>query len=424
MRILGVDELAWDKLPEKNRRVFLRVDFNVPMKAGKIQDDFRIRQTLPTIQKLRDRKCTVVMGAHLGRPQKKTEGDRKTLSLMPIAEHLAGLVNEEVIFSHELCGSGVRKLVMDARTGPKLILLENLRFDAREEANQDGFAEKLFEDKDVYINDAFGACHRAHASIHALPLRARWRAMGELLKRETEVLHRVLHSPKDPQMAVLGGAKIEDKILVIEALMKSCSTMCFGGKMGQIFLAARGVSIGANDIAKESIQVAKRLMADAKASRVRFLFPVDGVAAENYHSTESSVVKLGEGHSVDSSLQIFDVGPQTIENWKQVLSEAKSVIWNGPLGVFENPAFANGTLNLVDFLKAERSQIESIVGGGETVSAVGRRGAMDDLFHVSTGGGAMLEYLEGKTLPGLEALQLREREINDIQEGRFLSNAS
>lgn len=422
MRILSIDDIPWDKFPvERKKRVFCRVDYNVPLKNGKVLDDYRIKQSLPTLKRLKEIGCVTILGAHLGRPQKVSEQKRKDeLSLLPIAEHLAELLGQEVVFCEDVVGSGVRKLVQDGRPG-SFVMIENLRFDAREEKDDAVFAEKLFENADVFINDAFGACHRAHASIHAVAKVAKFRAMGYLLKKEYESLHSVLEKPTPPQVAILGGAKLEDKIKVIEKLMKTSSAICLGGRMGLAFLAAEGISLGASQFDKESIQTAKRLMADAKKQSVQLLYPVDGKTGESLDAGSAETVDLSGGKSISEEKMVLDIGPQTLLHWRKVLDRAKSVIWNGPMGVFENPCFAEGTLQLVDYLVEKSGSIQTVAGGGETVAAVTQRGALEKLFHVSTGGGAMLEFLEGRELPGLEILKLREREIEEIREARLAS---
>lgn len=421
MRALRLEELPWEKFDSKKRRVFCRVDFNVPIQKGQILDDYRIRQSLPTIRALLEKQAIVVLGSHLGRPQKLSEGERKQkLSLLPVAEKLAELLGEEIWFSEESTGSGVRRLVQDAKPGKNVILLENLRFYPGEEQNEAVFAEKLFENCDIYINDAFGACHRAHASIHRVAERTICRAMGNLLAKEYEVLTDVLHSPQEPQAAILGGAKIEDKILVIEQLLKTCRKVFVGGRMGLSFLAAKGYETGATQFDEAAIQTAKRLLAQAKAKKVEFFFPVDGRLGRSLEDTDSQVLPLGEGRRVPGDLMILDIGPKTLAAWTRELESMKSVIWNGPMGVFENPVFAEGTLGLVDVLVERRESLQSVAGGGETVAAITQRGALEQLHHVSTGGGAMLEFLEGKNLPGLEVLKLREREISEIA-GRLAS---
>lgn len=417
MKILRVDEILWNKIEERARRVFVRVDFNVPIEGGKIVDDYRIKQAIPTIKYLLDQSCIVVLASHLGRPKGNDEGSRKKYTLLPVAERLAELMNHEVIFSEETVGDGVRKLVLDARGGKSIVLLENLRFDPREEANDKDFAEELFKYTDIYVNDAFGASHRAHASIEAVTHFAKIKAAGFLLSKEWEVLNQVLHHPVKPQMAVLGGAKIADKILVIENLLQRSSALFFGGRMAQTFMASQGYDLGGSSIEEESIPTAKRIVAEARRLNVPLYFPIDGRAGKAKDSAESKVVEVLKTKAISKDLALFDIGPKTLETWSQELSRAKSIIWNGPLGVFENPEFAKGTLSLVDFLVNVKDKIPAVVGGGETVSAVTERGALEKLSHVSTGGGAMLEFLEGKELPGFESLKLRDREVEAMSAG-------
>jgi phosphoglycerate kinase len=415
MKPLRIDEIPWDKIPEKKRKVFVRVDYNVPLEGEKVLDDYRIRQSLPTIRYLLEQKAVVVLASHLGRPEKLSHEKRKSLSLLPIAERLAELLDHDVLFSEEVTGSGIRKLIIDGRGGKTIILRENLRFDSGEEKNDPVFAQKLFEECEVYVDDAFGAAHRAHASIHAVAQLARIKSMGLLLAREWEVLNSVLYEPVKPQVAVMGGAKIEDKIQIIEKLMPQCSDLFFGGRMGLIFLAAQDMDVGQSNIDKNSIQVAKRVMADAKSKGVRLHFPTDGRAAANRDQEQAELVKLGRDQRLPAGLSVFDVGPATIEAWRPFLSKAKTVVWNGPMGVFEKKPFSEGTYAMVDFLVEHRETIRAVTGGGETVAAIGNRDALSQLFHVSTGGGAMLEFLEGQELPGFEVLKLREREVQGIQ---------
>lgn len=423
MRLLTLDELPWDLMPELERRAFVRVDFNVPMRDGVVVDDFRIRQAVPTIEYLLEQKCIVVLAAHFGRPLKDKEAKKEKYSLLPIAEKLAEIMDHEVVFSEDTTGSAVEKLIYDARPGKSIILLENVRFFEGEEKNDSDFAEKLFGVCDFYVNDAFGGCHRSHASIDAVARLTQKRAMGRLLQKEWESLNQALHHPLKPQVAVLGGAKIADKIQVIKNLMDKCSAICVGGRMGQTFLAAKGAELGLSSVETDAFPLARRLIAEAKNRGIKMYFPVDGRAAEKIDATEAQVVEID---AVPPDLGLFDIGPKTLESWKEVLETAQSVIWNGPLGVFENPAFAEGTLSLVDYLVANKDRIQTVAGGGETVAAITQRGALKTLHHVSTGGGAMLEFLEGKKLPGFEALELRDREIEalSVRQGEPLEEIS
>ncbi len=414
MKILRVDELPWARIDENHRRVFVRVDFNVPMKDGVVLDDFRIRQAIPTIEYLLKQNCIVILASHWGRPKGSEEEKRKKFTLLPVAEKLAEIMDREVLFSEDCIGDGVRKLVTDGRGGKTIILLENLRLDEREEANDSDFAEKLFAHADLYVNDAFGASHRAHASIEAITHFAKTKGMGFLLGKEWEALNQALHHPIQPQMAILGGSKISDKILVIKNMMLKSKDIFVGGRMAQTFLASQGYQLGGSSIEEDALPIARRLLAEAKHLGVNFHFPVDGRAGTDIQTDKGTIVKIHEKQPVAKELAIFDIGPQTLENWTATLKKAKSVIWNGPLGVFENPAFAKGTLGLVDFLVSVKDTIPTIAGGGETVAAITQQNALTTLFHVSTGGGAMLEFLEGKELPGFEALKLRDREVEAL----------
>lgn len=411
MRILRVDEIQWSTIPEDQRRVFVRVDFNVPIKSGQILDDYRIKQAIPTIKYLLDQKCWVVLASHLGRPKGNDDDSRKKFSLLPVAERLAQLMDQEVLLSDELYGDGVRKLMQDGRGGKTLILLENIRFDPREEKNDSEFAELIFRHCKLYVNDAFGASHRAHASIEAITHLAKVKAAGFLLAKEWDVLNEILHQPKTPQYAVLGGSKIADKIQVIKNLMLKSKKLFIGGRMAQTFLAAQGYELGSSSIEEESLPLARRLLTEARSLGVEMYFPVDGRVGSGIDATEADIVSIQKDKPLPKTVGLFDIGPKTIEIWTQALMSAKSVVWNGPMGVFENPVFASGTLALVDYFVSVRGQTQTTAGGGETVSAITQRGALESLYHVSTGGGAMLEFIEGKALPGFESLKLRDREL-------------
>ncbi len=416
MRILRVDDIKWDSIAERERRVFLRVDFNVPFKkeadgTRSISDDYRIRQALPTIRYLLSQNAVVIVASHLGRPKADDPNSRTKFSLLPVAERLAVLLEQEVLLADDHFGDGVERLLKDSRPGKGVVMLENLRFDPQEEENSSEFAQKILNGASVYINDAFGASHRAHASIEAISHFAKHKAAGFLLSKEWDVLNQVLHEPIHPQFAVIGGSKIADKIQVIKNLMLKSKKLFVGGRMAQTFLAAQGYNLGASSIETESLSLARRLLGEARSLKVEMILPVDGRAASSIDAQEAQVVTLDSQKALSKDLALFDVGPETLERWKLEMLNAKSIVWNGPLGVFENPTFSHGTLSLVDFLVSVKDQIPAICGGGETVSAITQQGALEKLFHVSTGGGAMLEFLEGKALPGFEALKLRERDL-------------
>lgn len=411
MKILRVDEIKWELIKEQKPVAFVRVDFNVPIKSGKVVDDFRIRQAIPTLEYLLNQKCVLILASHLGRPKGGDEESRKKTSMLPVAERLSELMNQEVILSEDHYGDAVRKLVLEAKPGKSIILLENIRWDEREEKNDPEFAEELFAQAHIYVNDAFGASHRAHASIEAITHFAKLKAMGFLLSKEWEALNQVLHHPVQPQYAVLGGAKIADKIQVIKNLLLRSKKLFVGGRMGLTFLAAQGYALGKTSIEEESLPTARRLLTEAKTQGVEMYFPVDGRGAPAIDAQEAKVYEINKETQIPAGVALFDIGPKTLEAWTRELSSAKSIVWNGPLGVFENPVFAEGTLGLVDYLLQVKDKIQTIAGGGETVSAITQKGALSSLYHVSTGGGAMLEFIEGKALPGFESLKLREREV-------------
>ncbi len=411
MKILRVDEINWGAIKTEKKVAFVRVDFNVPLKGGKVVDDFRIRQAIPTLEYLLKQNCLLVLAAHLGRPKGNDEESRKKYSLLPVAEKLSELMNREVLLSEDLTGDGVRKLISDGRGGKTVILLENIRFSTNEEANDPLFAEELFKYCHVYVNDAFGASHRAHASIEAITHFAKVKAAGFLLSKEWDALNQVLHSPVQPQYAILGGAKIADKIQVIKNLILRSKKLFIGGRMGLTFLAAQGYQLGSTSIEEESLPVARRLMTEAKAQGVEMFFPIDGRAGKTIEDKEAQIISIERDKKTPDGLAFFDIGPKTLELWKKELSSAKSIVWNGPLGVFENPAFAEGTLQMVDYLMSVKDKIQTIAGGGETVAAITQKGGLTELYHVSTGGGAMLEFIEGKALPGFESLKLKDREV-------------
>jgi 3-phosphoglycerate kinase len=417
MKILRVDEITWANVNENQRVAFVRVDFNVPIKGGVVIDDFRIRQAVPTLNYLLEQKCLLVLASHLGRPKPGDEESKKKYTMLPVAERLAEIMSREVLLSEDIAGDGVRKLITDGRGGKTIILLENIRFDEREEKNDPTFAEALFKHCHLYVNDAFGASHRAHASIEAITHFAKLKAAGFLLAKEWEVLNQVLHHPIEPQMAILGGAKIADKIQVIKNLMLRSKKLFIGGRMAQTFLAAQGYQLGSSSIEEESLPLARRILTEARTQGVDMFFPIDGRAGKDIETTEAQIVEINKDKPLAKNIALFDIGPKTIELWKPELRKAKSIVWNGPMGVFENPVFADGTLGIVDFLLEVKDKIPAIAGGGETVSAITQRGALTELHHVSTGGGAMLEFLEGKVLPGFESLKLREREVQALSTG-------
>ncbi|MFQ5479412.1 MAG: phosphoglycerate kinase [Candidatus Binatia bacterium] len=386
-----VDELDLD-----GRRVFIRVDFNVPVEEGRVTDTVRIEAALPTIELALGSGATVILASHLGRPKGRVDPD---LSLAPVAEQLSSLLGQTVRFAPDCVGPGVEALVAEMKPG-EVVLLENLRFHSGEEANDDGFARALAKLADVYVDDAFGAAHRAHASIAAIAKHVAVRAAGLLLARETEILAALLEHPARPFVAVIGGAKVSDKILVLENLVRLADSILVGGAMAYTFLEAKGHSTGASRVERDKIDVAASLVSKAEEAGVALELPLDHVAASTFAETAEPVdvasVDIPEG------LIGLDIGPVTRSLYARALARAKTVLWNGPMGVFEWKSFRAGTAAIANAVAD--SPATSVVGGGDSVAALSQSGRKEEVTHVSTGGGAALEFLEGKVLPGIAAL--------------------
>ncbi|NOY94032.1 MAG: phosphoglycerate kinase [Deltaproteobacteria bacterium] len=385
-----------EDLDLEGRRLFLRVDFNVPLDGGRITDDTRIRAALPTIEFAIERGARVVLASHLGRPK----GERvEALSLEPVAARLAELLTSgEVLLTDDCVGDGARKVVGDLRDG-QVALLENLRFHAEETQNDSGFAQQLARLADAYVNDAFGAAHRAHASVAALPGLVDEHAAGLLMIRELEVLDRLRDAPPHPFVALVGGAKVSGKLGVLEALMERVDSLLVGGAMANTFLAARGLEVGRSRVEEDKLALARSLMERAEQSGVDFLLPVDVRLGS---SLEAQDAQIAEVDAIDSQAMALDIGPATTELFAQRIRAAGSVFWNGPMGLFENPAFAEGSLGVATAMA--QAPGFTVVGGGDSVAAVCQAGLAAQFDHVSTGGGASLQYLEGHRLPGVEAL--------------------
>jgi phosphoglycerate kinase len=384
-----------DALPIEGKRVFIRVDFNVPIEGGKVTDDTRIRAALPTIQHALGRGARVVLASHLGRPKGKKAG----FSLEPAGARLAELLGAEVLLTDDCIGDGARKVVSDLREG-KVALLENLRYHDAEEANDEAFARELARGIDVYCNDAFGAAHRAHASVDALPRLLPVRGAGFLMHAEVRALSRLLGPVERPYVAILGGAKVSDKIAILENLVSRVDALCIGGAMGNTFLRARGDEMGASLVEEDKLHIARNIMAKAQERGVQILLPTDLKVAMARDATDGQIVDAGK---VTAGQLALDIGPASIASFRDRIVRAKIVFWNGPMGLFENPAFAEGTMGVAR--AAAECQGYTVVGGGDSVAAIQKAGLASRFGHVSTGGGASLELLEGRKLPGIEALR-------------------
>ena len=387
------------------RRVFVRADLNVPLEDGRITDDTRIRASLPTLVYLLERGAIVILASHLGRPGGKVND---ALRLKPVADRLSQLLGRPVRMTGDALGPGVQVAVEKLRPGD-LLLLENLRFHAEEEANDPEFARALASLADVYANDAFGAAHRAHASTegitHYLPAVA-----GLLMEREVEALSRLLKKPPRPFHALIGGAKVSGKIEVLTALLSRCHAVLVGGGMANTFLAAKGLELGKSLVEADQLENAERIMAEARRKRVRLMLPTDAVVAPQIHvRARTKVVPV---NAVPKDQMVVDIGPDTRRAYAEHLGKAKTIFWNGPMGVFEIPQFADGTNEMARVIARRTAKgAISIVGGGDSVAAVEKLGLTDKMTHVSTGGGASLEFIEGKTLPGVAALLPADAEI-------------
>jgi len=397
-------KLSVRDLEVKGRRVLVRVDFNVPTEEVgegiRITDDTRIRESLPTIQLLREKGAKVVLLAHFGRPKGKPN---PKYSLRPVAKRLAELVGAEVEFSPEVIGDQAEKASRQLLEGG-ILLIENVRFYEQEEANDTDFARQLARLGDVFVNDAFGAAHRAHASTEGVAHCLSPAAMGLLMEKELRYLQDELATPEKPFLVILGGAKVSDKIGVIKALMEKADVFLIGGAMAYTFYRALGIPTGASRVEEDKVHLAEELLQLAKQKGIKFLLPVDNIETDEFkagaHSRNTPLLSKERG--ITDGWEAVDIGSETIRLYETEIEKAKTVLWNGPVGVFEIPDFANGTKALAEALA--RSSAKSIIGGGDSVTAVKQFGLADRMTFISTGGGASLELLEGKTLPGVAAL--------------------
>ncbi len=395
-----MSKLSIRDLDLQGKRVFVRVDFNVPMTGGSVDDDTRIRETLPTLRLAAERGARLVLASHLGRPKGKVN---PKYSLAPVAARLRELLGGKTVgFAADCIGPDAEAQSKSLRDG-EMLLLENVRFHPEEEANDAEFSRKLSALCDgLFVCDAFGSAHRAHASVVGITKFVRQSAAGLLMEKELAYLGKAISHPDHPFVAVLGGAKVSDKIEVVQNLMKLADAMLIGGAMAYTFLKSQGLPIGKSLVENDKLDLARDLLAEAKRRNFRLVLPVDHVLAESFDSAATRVTDIA---STPEGWMGLDIGPKTIDQFSREISTARTIVWNGPLGMFEKPAFAQGTLAIARAVAAASSKgATSIVGGGDSVAAVEQSGLASQISHISTGGGASLEFLAGEILPGVEAL--------------------
>ena len=397
-------KLSVRDLDVRGKRVLVRVDFNVPIEVRggeiRITDDTRIRASLPTINYLREHGAKTILMAHFGRPKGKRV---QKYSLRPIGDYLHSLIHQPVIFSHDTIGAVPEKIISHMEDGD-VALLQNVRFQPEEEANDPKFAEALAKLGDLYVNDAFGAAHRAHASTAGITKFVAKSAMGLLMEKELKHLREGLNKPAKPFVVILGGAKVSDKIGVLKALMEKADTILIGGAMANTFLKAEGIPIGASRVESDKLDLARELLDLAKKRGVKFLRPIDALEAEEIRAgaTIRNTSRLSPRHGISDGWQAVDIGAATIALYQDEIAKGETILWNGPVGIFEIPDFAEGTIAIAEALA--QSGATTIIGGGDSVTAIKQAGLADKMTFISTGGGASLELLEGKELPGVAAL--------------------
>ncbi len=390
-----------EELPLEGRRVFLRVDLNVPLTRDgdsiTVGDDTRLLACLPTIKHCIERDARIVLASHLGRPKGEVKAE---LSLEPVALRLAELLDREIRLTDEPVGDGARKVTSDLREG-QIALLENLRWNPGEKANDDKFAEALASYADIYINDAFGTAHRAHASTVGMVSHFADKGAGFVMKREMAQLAKLRDSPESPYVAIIGGAKVSDKLEVLTALLSSVQTIIIGGAMANTFLLAKGHKMGKSMVEESKLALARNFLRKASEKRVTIILPKDVVVADGLDSDSGTVVSVD---MVPQEQMALDIGPQSAKLFSEVASKARTLFWNGPMGVFEKAPFAQGTMTVAQAV-ADNSFGYTVVGGGDSAAAVQKAGIADKISHVSTGGGAALEFIQGVVLPGISALE-------------------
>jgi phosphoglycerate kinase len=396
---MNMNKLSIRDLDLSGKRVFIRVDFNVPLEGTRVSDDTRIRETLPTLRLAIDRGARLVLASHLGRPKGKVD---PKYSLAPVAARLRQLLGKPVEFASDCVGAEAEAKSKALATGG-VLLLENVRYHPQEEANDAEFSKQLAALCDgLFVCDAFGSAHRAHASVVGITRFVRQAAAGLLMEKELAYLGKAISNPERPFVAVLGGAKVSDKIEVVQNLMKLADAMLIGGAMAYTFLKSEGKPVGKSLVENDKLDLARGLLEEARSREFKLMLPVDHVIAE---SPDSSATKVADINSTPDGWMGLDIGPKTVELFGEEIAKARTIVWNGPLGMFERPAFSQGTLGIAKAVAAAtKAGATSIIGGGDSVAAVEQAGVADQISHISTGGGASIEFLAGEKLPGVEAL--------------------